>query len=410
MRWLRALYVFNGLAVGVLYLFVPVLLAAKGFNPELIGLTTSLGSLAYTVALPAWGHIGDIVSGPRRALQIACIPAAVFALGLGMPLPVLAVIACQMVLSAGGGPAPALTDAMAVPALADPSREYARLRLLSSLSCAAGAIGSGLIYNVTGYMAAPIMYLVVMTLTIVCAQFVPQGRDSARRRKARGVVDDRPLDAPDRGRFGSVGEAFVLRPRLSAVLASVVLVFVGVMAAGTYITLRISDLGGGPLEVGFTNGIGSAAEVPGMILAGWLIGRVGARPVLAVCATGFAACMASWIVLVDALPIMATRFVSGVFFAGIFVSFVLTIARMLPFRLQATGQTLLQAACFGVGAILANLLGGILYQTAGPPGVFGGGALCAVAGGLIGLAALPAEASLAPEGPAPAPVPLTGAS
>jgi MFS family permease len=89
---------------------------------------------------------------------------------------------------------------------------------------------------------------------------------------------------------------------------------------------------------------------------------------------------------------MITRFISGIFFSGILVSFVLTIAAMLPHRLQATGQTLFQSACFGVGAILANLLGGILYQTAGPLGVFGGGALCAVVGGLVGIIALPALA------------------
>jgi hypothetical protein len=62
---------------------------------------------------------------------------------------------------------------------------------------------------------------------------------------------------------------------------------------------------------------------------------------------------------------------------------------MLPFKLQSTGQTLFQAAAFGVAAILANLLGGILYAGAGPLGVFGGGALCAIIGGVVGLAAIP---------------------
>lgn len=86
MRWLRALYVSNGLAIGALYGFVPVLLQSRGFEPALIGLTTGLGSLAYAIALPAWGHMGDIVSGPRRTLQLACIPAAIFAIGLSAPI------------------------------------------------------------------------------------------------------------------------------------------------------------------------------------------------------------------------------------------------------------------------------------------------------------------------------------
>jgi MFS family permease len=233
--------------------------------------------------------------------------------------------------------------------------------------------------------------------------FVPLGRDSERRRMARRAAEGRAQAAPVRGRFGSVGEAFKVEPRLVGVLASVTLVFLGCMSAATYITIRIADLGGGPVEVGLSNGLGSVAEVPGLILAGWLASRIGIRIVLAVSAIGFAACMMSWIVLVGAGPILATRFASGIFFGGIFFSFVLTMARLLPARLQATGQTLFQAACFGVAAIVANLGGGVLYTLGGPLGVFGVGGVCAIAGGLVGLVVLPGVTdAAAPAGSAPA--------
>jgi PPP family 3-phenylpropionic acid transporter len=402
-RWLRALYFSNGLAVGALFGFVPVLLQAKGFDPALIGLTTSLGSVAYTLALPVWGHVGDIISGPRRALQIACLPAAIFALGFGAPLPVAAVIVCQMLYGAGGGPIMALTDAMALPVLTDASREYSRLRLLSSVGAAGGAMGCGIVCSQVGYVAAPILYVGTMAMTFISAQFVPMGRDSERQQNARRVLDGRDRLISERGRFGSVGEAFRIRPRLAAVLLSVIFVFMGVMASGTYISLRIADLGGGAVEIGFANGLAWAAEVPGLILAGWLVARLGMRSVLLASSVGFAACMLSWIVLVDAGPILVTRFVSGIFFGGILVSLVLTIARILPERLQSTGQTLLQATCFGVAAILANLLGGLLYAGAGALGVFGVGAACTVIGGLIGLVALPQDVSASGRG-APEPV------
>jgi MFS family permease len=189
------------------------------------------------------------------------------------------------------------------------------------------------------------------------------------------------------------------------VLVSVTLIFTGVMSAGTYLGLRVSDLGGGPIQVGLANGIASGAEVPGMFLAAALMNVIGARRLLTLASLGFAACTASWIWLTNTLVIMAIRFVSGIFFAGMVVSLVLVIAAMLPRRLQSTGQTLLQACSFGVAAILANMLGGVLYQVGGPMGVFGGGALCAVAGGLFALVALPSGPAIvvAPErGPEPA--------
>ena len=119
--------------------------------------------------------------------------------------------------------------------------------------------------------------------------------------------------------------------------------------------------------------------------------RVGLRTILAVSTLGFAACMMSWIVLVDAGPILVTRFAAGALFGGIFFAFVMTMSRLLPARLQATGQTLFQACCFGVAAVLANVVGGILYAIAGPLGVFGAGGVCAIAGALVGFAVLPAR-------------------
>jgi MFS family permease len=411
MRWLRALYVSNGLAVGSLYGFVPVLLQSKGFDPALVGITTSLGSFAYTMALPAWGHVGDMITGPRRALQLACIPAAVFALGLGAPLPVEAVIVCSILLSVGSGPAMALTDAMAVPTLEDPSREYSRLRLLSSTGAATAATACGALYTVTGYSAAPLVYMGVMAATITSAHFVTLGRNS-RRNPAAGVPAPHPVPTlvtrERKARGGAVGEAFALRPRLYALLLSVVLVFIGIMSSATYVTLRISDLGGGPLAVGFSNTTAWSAEIPGLILAGWLIGRFGARSVLVVSACGFAACVASWIVVSDVVSISITRFASGIFFSGVFVSFVLTIAAMLPPRLQSTGQTLLQAACFGFAAVVANFAGGLLYQQAGPLGVFGGAAICAVIGGLVGFVAMPPELKAEPIPVIPASASIAG--
>ena len=393
MRWLRALYLSNGLAIGALYGFIPVLLQSRGFQPALIGLTTGLGSLAYMLALPAWGHLGDVVSGPRRTLQMACIPAAIFALGFNAPLPAVGIMVCQMVITGGGGPTLALTDAMTVPSLGkNASREYSRLRLLTSLGAAGSAIACGALYARVGYVAAPFVYSLTMLATATCAMFVPLGRDSERHRTARRAREGRAAQVKrERGRLGSVGEAFKVQPRLLGILVSVTLIFLGFMAGNTFVPLRISDLGGGPSLVGISNGIASGAEVPGLILAGWLVSRTGLRALLTVSALGFAACMLSWIVLADAVSMLVTRFAAGIFFGGIFFAFVLTMSRLLPVRLQSTGQTLFQACCFGLAALVANLLGGVLYANASALGVFGVGGICTIVGGLIGFVVLPSK-------------------
>jgi hypothetical protein len=79
------------------------------------------------------------------------------------------------------------------------------------------------------------------------------------------------------------------------------------------------------------------------------------------------------------------------------------MARLLPPRLQATGQTLLQATAWGLAAVLAGFAGGVLYEYAGPLGIFGGGAVCALVGAIVGFAALGSAPGYAGEQAATAP-------
>ena len=76
-------------------------------------------------------------------------------------------------------------------------------------------------------------------------------------------------------------------------------------------------------------------------------------------------------------------------FAGVVISVVLTIAAILPRDLQATGQALFQTSAFGIASIIANVIGGQLYESIGPAAVFGLGAVLAVAAAVIGWFAFP---------------------
>ncbi|HUP54013.1 MAG TPA: MFS transporter, partial [Methylomirabilota bacterium] len=71
-------------------------------------------------------------------------------------------------------------------------------------------------------------------------------------------------------------------------------------------------------------------------------------------------------------------------FAGVLVAVVLTIAALLPPELQATGQSLFQTTGFGVAAIVANVIGGVLYDSLGHVAVFGLAAVMAVVAATLG--------------------------
>jgi MFS family permease len=89
------------------------------------------------------------------------------------------------------------------------------------------------------------------------------------------------------------------------------------------------------------------------------------------------------------LAIVASRIVTGVAFSGVVVGVVMTIAVLLPADLQATGQALFQTTAFGVAAVIANVVGGLLYESFGHAVLFGLGAVLAVAAAAVGWLAFP---------------------
>jgi MFS family permease len=102
-----------------------------------------------------------------------------------------------------------------------------------------------------------------------------------------------------------------------------------------------------------------------MLLAGWLVSRLGLRGLFAAGVLVYAACIASWVVIMTPGLIVATRVVSGFAFSAIWISSVLTMQRLLPPRLQGTGQGLYQTTAFGLAAVVANVVGGLVVGAIG---------------------------------------------
>jgi MFS family permease len=151
MRAIRAVFLANGMSMGVFFPFAAVILSTRGFSPAEIGLIQALSSAAFTIAVPAWGHLADVVLGRRNALVISALTGAAAVLAAGSPIPALGVAACFVAFSlfeSGWGPP---GDALAVNAVADRARDYARVRLLSSGGFAASSALVGLLYDRTGY-------------------------------------------------------------------------------------------------------------------------------------------------------------------------------------------------------------------------------------------------------------------
>lgn len=384
MTRIRLLFLANGVGSAVFGPFAAVILAGRGFDPAGIGLLSALTSVAFVLSISGWGHLGDVVLGRGRALQAATLGAAGFVILFFLPLPAVVVGAAFIAYAACFGAVGPLSDALAVNAMRDPAREYGRVRGLASASFAVSTVALGLVYARTGYDAVGVLFVAVSLAVAVVAGRVPDLRRTTLSVQRRG---------------GAIREVLAMQPGLPRILLAVGLAYFGVFAGFTFLSLRIVELGGGPLEVALSAAIAATAEVGAMVAAGRLLPRLGARGVFAGAGAVYIVALVLWVVLGSPTAIIASRLISGAGYSGLWIATVMTVRRLLPSGLQGSAQALISMTTTGGAAFLANVLGGLLYQQGGHAALFGVAVVVTGAGALLGWFVLPGRDVVDPAQP-----------
>ena len=375
---LRLLFLGTGAWTAAVAPFVVVILRARGLDTVTIGLLSGLSALAAAVIVPAWGHLADVLVGRAQAFRLGLAVAIGASVVLLLPIP-LPVFVLTMV---GFSVLPilflSLGDALAVDGLPAPERQYGALRALASLSFAVGVIGAGLVYDAAGYDAVPFVALVWSGAILLLLGRVPdRTRDPGVR-----VLASREGGASAAGRFGSISRVLSVQPRFLGVLAVFTFAYTGLQGSMVFLPIRIVELGGQPSDVALTYGIASFAEIPGLMMVGWLGRRIGIRwlVVLAFAACGL--CIVSWGLLPTPLALNVTRLATGLCYGALAGARVLVIARLLPEPLQATGQAMGQSATSALGSAFGGLVAGVVYGALGAVAFFGVAGVLVIAGGL----------------------------
>jgi MFS family permease len=356
---------------------VPVILQARGLDPATIGLAAALGALASTVVVPAWGHLADSLVGRARAFRIGLLIAACMAVGLLVDIPPVAVVAMLASFTVFASLFIGLADALAVVDLPAPERQYGALRAHASLSFTVGVVAVGFIYSWAGYGAAPAAFLIWAGALLLLVRRIPDRSPDSK------VRPNRDGTAVERGRrFGSLGRAFAVQPRLWVLLAVFAFAFAGLQGALTFVGIRIVELGGQPSDVALSFGVASVAEIPGLVAAGWLGRRIGLRWLFVASLVLYGLCITSWGILPYVVAINTTRFVTGLCNGSLMAARVLMVPRLLPQSLQATGQVLFQSATLGFGTVVGSVVGGVVYGWFGPTFFFAAAGGVAIIGGV----------------------------
>jgi PPP family 3-phenylpropionic acid transporter len=378
---LRAIFALQGLAQGSLLPFLVPLLAGQGMQPSTIGLVLSAAAFVSLISFPVWGVLADGPVGRERSIVITSLIAAlagvaILASGSDAVLLGLAAVA----VSLGIAPWGPVTDALALQALGDGAPAYGRLRRWASAGWAASALAGGAIYAVSGPAVVVLGFVVASLLVALLALGRHDGPirvGRAPRMRARRFLDR-----------AAMRRALRASPVLLPFLVALFVESMGNSAAASFVSLRILDQGGGTVLIGLAAAIPAIIEVPFFSASSWFTRRMGLR-LLFVIGSGVAA-IELMVVAVAPTPGIVTiaRAVDGGAFALRYAGAVLIVGACLPSRLRAVGQSLLWFVAAGLAPIVADTVGGVIYQSWGGPTLFAVCSLAAAGGALLGYAVL----------------------
>ena len=378
---------------GVLSPFLPAVLAERGATAEQIGLLLAAGIAARLVSMPVAGALADRLGAPRAVLAALLLAGAALGLCYGLVPAGSAALLLLVGLAhhAATGPLGPLPDALAVRAAAeaadDPRRgrgrwDYGVVRGAGAAAFIVGAAFAGSAVEAAG-SAAVVLWLNAGLFTI-----------------AAGAVFLLPRPAPDAGpRVSGRSRDAVPAPaggRLRALLAIPAfrrLLLVSGLLSGSHAfytgfgTLRWQAAGLSAEAIGLLWSVSVAAEVAVFFLLGRpLLARLGPAKL---CALAAAAGALRWSVMAATAWLPAMLLVQplhGLTFAAQHLAAMAVIARVVPGRLAASGQSAYAFLGTGLAAAALTLASGPLHRH------FGGGGYWAMA--LLCAAAVPAALTL----------------
>ncbi len=372
LRRLGLVYAMQGIAFGLLMPFSVPLLDERGLGAAEMGLVLSIAGLTSLLAYPIWGAIADGWLGRRRTIALTAITAAIGGLLilLAGSDPWLLTLALSVSLVGATVWFP-LLDALTLGLLGDGSSGYGRIRVWASAGWAASATIGGAMWMLVGpdlvFASFVVASLLVAALTLTTVR--PASEASPRP----------PLPLPS------------LRSSLPLFLAPVLLGFMlalfitsmGEHASWRYISLRILDQGGSVFLVGLAAALPAIVEIPVFASSGRLAARLGLRWLFVSGALVAAALMALVAIAPEAWMVTALRTLDGTSYALRYVAMVLIVGVLLPRHFYALGQSVAWFVYAGIAPIVADAVGGVIYERLGAPVLFVAATTALAIGGAV---------------------------
>ncbi len=366
--WL--LYFFQFLAFGAYAIYLNVYYHRAGLSGTQIGLITMTSAIIGVAGALGWGYASDRTGKPRLLIAAGAVGALTVAQFVPLVHTFWAFFALSCLGSSMSSSLMTLVDGATLAMLGSKSENYGRFRMGGSIGYILASSASGFLYDRTGLGVMFPIFGVMMGLFAATALFLPA------------------LPVKIGRRPGAQIGAMVRQPAWLIFAASIFLAWMANYAMMMYLGIALTSMGGADSLIGVTSTSGALAEIPFMAFSGWFMKRFGLARLLLVALIFMVVRYAvlgwmptpTWAVWINLLNGPAY---------GLFATCAVAYANKLaPPALIVTSQGLLNSI-MSLASVVSALLTGIVFDQAGPRGIFMGMAACCLAAlVLFGLGAL----------------------
>lgn len=355
-------YFFTYAAVAVLGQFVSVYLRDLGFGYATIGALSAIAATAGAVSQSAAGAASDALR--RRIPFVLGASALLGCLYLIYPNARSVYSFAALHAAAGLLSYTALTAAASLvldlAPSAETSRSFASARVWGSIGYVA-AMASIVIWP--ELLAPPKMFYVGAAFYFTAGMAVLVARESSIFVQGRRVSMRAGL--------------FLLRQRRVVVLLSFCFLYwVALQGSFSLVALYVKHLGGGRAMMASAWIVAAAIEMPFMLWLARLSDKSGRRPVLLVAAAALPLRLVAYALAKEPWHVLLAQALHGVTFGIMVVAPMAYMNDVVPDKLRASGQGLVNA-CLAASSAIGPLIAGILGDVVGLRGAFLG--LCAFA-------------------------------
>ena len=355
-------------ALGVQLPFLPVWLAAKGLDADMIGIVLAIPMIVRVFAIPITTRGADRHDALRLAIVLAAAGAVVGYGAVGLAQGAVAIAVAFIFASVFYTPIMPLADAYALRGLGRLGRAYGPVRMWGSAAFIVGSFGAGLLLDITA--AVDLIWLIVAAAAITAAAACTLKPLAAH-----------PGSAADAGLSSASGvwrdPAFLAVAAAASLIQASHAVYYGFSA----LDWRAAGLDGTAIAALWALGV--AAEIVLFAVSGRL--PIAPTTLLMVGAAGAVIRWGAMAFDPPAILLPPLQCLHALSFGASHLGALGFIARTIPPKLGATAQGYL-AVALGLVMAASMALAGVLYARWGSL-AYGAMAVLAVAGGVCALAA-----------------------